>query len=319
MKEPLVSIIIPTFNNEEYILDAVNSALGQTYKRTEIIVIDDGSTDRTREKLDLYIKAGKVKYIYQKNRGLASARNKGINSSSGEYTALLDADDLFKPEKIEKQLRFLTSNPSCDFCFCDVILFEEGRLGKLFKYDYEYHSGHVFKYLIQRNFINPSTLFFNKDNVVSRFGLFKESLRRAEDLEYFLRVSLGGARFCFLNEPLFISRLRKGSSLQADRVLVQETTFEVLKEVGEKLTAAEKKLYNFSEVLDARAVKLALVYLAAGQRNLARKTILGIRRRYPTKGLLLVISLMPTLLTNNLVRFLTTIRRWVLFKKKIRS
>ena len=317
IKQPLVSIIIPTYNTARYLEEAVNSALGQTYKNKEIIVVDDGSTDNTREILDVYIRKGVIKYIYQKNKGLAGARNTGIMSARGEYVALLDADDLFKLDKVEKQLRYLNNCPDCDFCYCDVLLFQDNRPNKFFRYDYKYYSGSIFKYLLRQNFINPSTLFFHRKNIIDKFGLFNESLRRVEDLEYYLRVSLAGAKFCFLDEPLFLSRVRKNGNLQSDQALVQETTLNVLKNIGERLTFSEREIYGLDEAINSRKVKLSLAYLASGNRRLGRKTILEVDRMYILKFLVLLLSFISISLISFLVDKLTILRRRILFKRSI--
>ena len=101
--KPLVSIIIPTYNDAKYILQAVNSALAQTYKNIEIIVVDDGSTDNTKELL----KNLKINYIFQENKGLSGARNTGMKLARGKYIALLDADDFYHLERLERQVNFL--------------------------------------------------------------------------------------------------------------------------------------------------------------------------------------------------------------------
>lgn len=121
---PLVSIIIPTYNNNPIVCQAIDCSLDQTYKNLEIIVVDDGSTDDTesllREKYQ-----GKIIYIRQKNRGTGSARNTGIRNSSGKYLQFLDADDLLDPDKITVQISQLRSTPEralsyCDYYCCDI-------------------------------------------------------------------------------------------------------------------------------------------------------------------------------------------------------
>ena len=111
MDFPLVSIVIPVYNGALYIRDAIESALGQTYKNIEIIVVDDGSTDNLEETLAPYVKQKKVRYFHRENKGLSAARNTGIKESRGEYVALLDADDIFLPQKIGTQIECLKKHP----------------------------------------------------------------------------------------------------------------------------------------------------------------------------------------------------------------
>ena len=103
MQNNKVSIVIPSYNAARYVKEAVDSALAQTYKNVEVIVVDDGSTDGTKKILAPYSESKKIRYIYEENKGLAGARNTGIKNSSGEYVAFLDADDLFCREKLRNK------------------------------------------------------------------------------------------------------------------------------------------------------------------------------------------------------------------------
>ncbi len=105
-----VSVIIPTYNYAKFIPEAIRSVLDQTFCDFELIIVDDGSTDETREVIKPYLDDARVKYVYQENKGLSSARNLGITTSRGEYIAFLDADDLWMPEKLQKQVPLLESN-----------------------------------------------------------------------------------------------------------------------------------------------------------------------------------------------------------------
>jgi glycosyltransferase involved in cell wall biosynthesis len=102
MQNGLVSVVIPTYNYAQYLREAIDSVLGQTYSAIEIIVVDDGSSDNSREVLAGY--GAKIKAIFQKNQGVSAARNRGIAESSGDFLAFLDPDDAWLPEKIEKQI-----------------------------------------------------------------------------------------------------------------------------------------------------------------------------------------------------------------------
>ena len=98
---PKISVIIPTYQHADFLGDAIDSVLAQTYKDYELIIVDDGSTDGTREIVAAY--GNQIKYIYQDNRGLSAARNTGILASKGEYIGLLDADDVWLPNKLEME------------------------------------------------------------------------------------------------------------------------------------------------------------------------------------------------------------------------
>lgn len=106
---PLVSAVIPTYNYGHYVTEAVDSVLAQTYKNVEVIVVDDGSTDDTRDRLAVY--GSRIRYIHQQNQGLSAARNTGIKAAGGPFVAFLDSDDLFHPRKLELQMRVFAARP----------------------------------------------------------------------------------------------------------------------------------------------------------------------------------------------------------------
>lgn len=118
MKENLVSIITPCYNGEKYISETIQSVLAQTYTNWEMIVIDDGSKDHSAEIVHSYSEqCSKIKLLQQENAGSAAARNHGIRKAEGQYIALLDADDLWEPEFLEKQIKFMQEkNAVCVFC-----------------------------------------------------------------------------------------------------------------------------------------------------------------------------------------------------------
>ena len=128
MTMPKVSVIIPTYNAARWIGETIDSVQSQTYKNYEIIVIDDGSVDSTREVLEKYIK--NINYIYQDNKGVSSARNHGIKISAGEYIAFLDNDDIWLPDKLSLQIQVLESQKNIAMIFTDGELFDEYRVTK---------------------------------------------------------------------------------------------------------------------------------------------------------------------------------------------
>ena len=116
MISQLISVIIPAYNHAKYLSEAIQSVLNQTYQNFEILIVDDGSTDNTRQVVQNYTDQ-RIKYIYQENRGLAASRNAGLRVTQGEYVAFLDADDIFLPHKLEVQLDWFEAHPSCGMVF----------------------------------------------------------------------------------------------------------------------------------------------------------------------------------------------------------
>jgi len=186
-----ISVVIPTFNRAKYIYQAVESVLNQTVPVHEIIVIDDGSTDNTKLILKKYV----IKYVYQKNGGVSNARNNGLRRAKGDIIALLDSDDLWKPDKIEKQIK-LFKKKDIDFAFTDMLETANGKLirkswAKTMSY-YQYlknnsDSLQLIKYLFTKNCIPTSSVMFRK-KCLKTVGFFNEKLKISEDREYWIRL-----------------------------------------------------------------------------------------------------------------------------------
>lgn len=264
-KSPLVSIIIPAYNMEKYVKEAVNSALAQTYKNIEVIVVDDGSTDGTAKVLAPYARKKRIRYIYQENKGLAGARNTGIRKAGGEYIALLDADDIFFPEKMERQADYLDSHPECDVCYCDVWHFYEEEPDRMMHLNYHYYSGDaVFEKLLRKNFINPLSVVFRR-SVFDRFGYFDEEVRQfAEDWDYWVKISWQGARFCFLPEVLAKYRIRRGS-LSYDRsseIKRKKTALNIFRRLSNKMSFWQKWRYRIYWTIFGQWLRLVYAFLA---------------------------------------------------------
>ncbi len=184
MRAGLVSVIIPSYNYGHFVVDAVESALAQTYRPIEIIVVDDGSTDDTRDRLRGF--ADRIHYVYQNNRGLSAARNTGIRLAKGEWIALLDADDVWHREKTEVQLRAVRP-------------FDEiGLVGSLpaVSLPESLPPQPLVKRLSVRDFLlssrtGPSGALIRR-NCFEVVGFFDEALRSIEDRDMWLRIA---ARF----------------------------------------------------------------------------------------------------------------------------
>ena len=192
-----ISVIIPTYNRKHTLQRAIDSVLAQTFKPFEIIIVDDGSKDGTKEWLLQNYPS--VQYIHQPNNGVSSARNKGIQISQGSWIALLDSDDEWMPEKLEYQSRFLEMNRDSSFCHTNEIWIRNGvRVNQMKKH--KKYGGDIFKHCLDICRISPSSSIIKKD-VFEEVGAFDESLTVCEDYDLWLRVT---AKFniLFLDEPL---------------------------------------------------------------------------------------------------------------------
>lgn len=185
---PLVSVIIPTFNRVNYIGRAIESVIGQTFPNFEIIIIDDGSTDDTCKYINS-LNNNKIKYYYQSNKGVAAARNKGLEVANGDFIAFLDSDDEWLPQKIEKQLNLFKSNPLLGMAYCGSEILNEENKVLTRRYCQINCRGKIFKHLILNNFIPTPTVIIKK-NIIKKAGRMVEDLKFGEDWHYWLKVSL---------------------------------------------------------------------------------------------------------------------------------
>jgi len=195
-----VSVIIPTYNSVKFITEALASVIGQTYRPYEVIVVDDGSTDETKEVVLGF--HDDVKYLYQKNQGPASARNSGIKMSTGDYIAFLDADDVWTPNKIEDQVEFLDRHHDIGLVFSEIESFGEGLSEKEnsirrvpFVIQMYGHQGasqiplpKAYKNLLITNFISTPVVMARRE-CFELVGLFDERLRIVEDRDMWLRIA----------------------------------------------------------------------------------------------------------------------------------
>ncbi len=192
-----ISVIIPTYNRRHTLERAIDSVLSQTFKPFEIIIVDDGSEDGTRNWVQEAYPS--IKYIYQSNNGVSSARNKGIRSSRGSWIALLDSDDEWMPEKLEDQVIFINENPGSLFCHTNEIWIRNGvRVNQMKKH--KKYGGDIFKYCLDMCRISPSSSLINKE-VFEDVGLFDESLTVCEDYDLWLRIT-ANYTILFLDRPL---------------------------------------------------------------------------------------------------------------------
>ena len=180
-----ISVIIPTYNRFEVLQRALNSIYSQTYKPKEVIVVDDGSTDKTSQIQNFF---PQVKYFYQKNSGVSSARNLGIKNSTCEWVAFLDSDDEFHTDKLKEQVEFHKNNPGILMSYTDEKWIRDSKEVKLPK-KYQKFGGDIFVECLSHCIIAPSATIIHKD-LLNSVGLFDESLEVCEDYDMWLRVAL---------------------------------------------------------------------------------------------------------------------------------
>ena len=214
-ESPLVSIIIPTYNNGPVVCQAIDCSLNQTYDNREIIVVDDGSTDNTEQLLDRKYK-GKITYVRQENKGPGSARNTGIKYATGEYLQFLDADDLLAPDKLSIQIGQLKNIPEkalsyCDYVRCDIddITVTYGRKSPVLQNENPFVDI-MMKWETEVS-IPPNCFIFDAAFFKECGISFDEGLPANEDWECFMNVFALDPKVVFVDRVLAYYRVRKDS------------------------------------------------------------------------------------------------------------
>ena len=218
---PLVSAVIPAYNAERFISDAIESVFAQTYPHIEVVVVDDGSTDGTSDVLAPYESASRVRVFRQANAGPAAARNRGIEESKGKYIAFLDADDLWVPTKTEKQVGLFRQSPELGLVYSlgqGQLLDDTGRWiedarSRWLWADRTYRRGPVFREIVSTLFILLPSVIVPK-GVLEEVGGFSSDLQTAEDRHLYARIAHDYA-IDYVPEPLVIIR-RHGANISWD-------------------------------------------------------------------------------------------------------
>lgn len=186
MNGPSVSVIIPTYNRSDAVSRALSSVASQSYPPDEILVVDDGSSDKTPELIpELFPEAI---YLRQENRGVSAARNRGIREARGDYLAFLDSDDEWLPRKLERQIEALETNRDGKHLFCHTneIWIRHGRRVNPMKKHQKY-GGRIFEKCLPLCIISASSAVLHR-SLFERVGLFDESLPVCEDYDLWLRI-----------------------------------------------------------------------------------------------------------------------------------
>lgn len=215
---PLVSCVISVFNGERYIAEALDSALSQTYRPVEVVVADDGSTDRTAEIAAKY--EGRVRYMYQEHKGAAAAKNMALRSIEGELVAFLDADDLWHPDKLTLQVTAIQERPGIDLCFTNYRNFWVPELSD----EERKYRGHS---LISPEGAWSICTLLTRRRLFTQHGMFNEELRGYENTTWMLAAARAGAVIEVLPETLMYRRIH--SSNQSRERALDDEFFAVVK------------------------------------------------------------------------------------------
>jgi len=244
LPQDLVSVIIPAFNGAGHLLTALQSVAAQSYRPLELIVVDDGSTDPTASLVHRFADQARepgfqVRYLFQENGGPSKARNTGIRNACGRYLSFLDADDVWLPEKIGRQMALFAAAPALDLVFCDALvtrardgvaggfrtLRDKGLDSSFFGHPYLVLE--PLPKLLSTNYI-PTSSVLAKRECFAAGCLFNEARRHVEDWELWLQLA---SRFSFgyLDEPL-LRKVEDGSGLSSSTLKMATSAIEVLEQ-----------------------------------------------------------------------------------------
>jgi glycosyltransferase involved in cell wall biosynthesis len=269
-KPPLVSVIIPTYNRVRVISRAIESALQQTLTDYEIIVVDDGSTDNTREFLSKNF-ANKIRYIGKpKNEGLASARNTGIEASRGTYIALLDDDDLWLPEKLALQIDLAQKNPSLGLVYCGACKVNED--GELLEQIKPSKRGAIFEDMLYRNYLlGPASIALIAKDVLLKAGYFDKNLCPCADWDMWIRIARC-AEVDFVEEPL-VHYVLHDNNMHKDLAAMEKDTFAILNKYWPPLVKEKGCLARKDKTYSDHCIHFARHYYQQGEREAFKRLL----------------------------------------------
>ena len=205
---PRVSVVIPTYNQGNFVAAAVESALAQTYRDLEVIVVNDGSTDRTAAVLAPYV--GRIHSLCQPNRGLAAARNAGFRASRAEFVKFLDSDDLLLPRALALQVAYLDAEPRCGLVYSAWQQINEDAT-RVLGVVRPGQQGQVLEGLLRHTFLFFPSCTLLRRGCLERVGAFDESLSWGEDMDLWLRLARAGYDFGYLDQILMQYRIHANS------------------------------------------------------------------------------------------------------------
>jgi glycosyltransferase involved in cell wall biosynthesis len=294
-KLPLVSIVIPCYNGEKYVGEAIDSALAQTYANKEVIVIDDGSTDGSLDVIKSF--GDRIRWETGPNRGGSAARNRGIELARGELIQFLDADDLLHPQKLERQVPLALETPDaivyCDFVVEDI---ETGDAVEIPRRECDGRDPVVFAIQAERLSVAAPLHWKNK---LLEVGGFDESLACCQEYDLHIRLACHGVKWRHMREVLYTVRRREGSVSHAyARILEQHPG--ILLRAHSHLKGSGKLPLWMAEQIAGKLAADARAALRLGLMKEARHFFQLARQIHPTGGLRVAYS-RPTLLLRRLV------------------
>ncbi|KAB0666165.1 glycosyltransferase [Oryzomonas japonica] len=293
-----VSVIIPAFNSEQFLAEAITSVLSQTYINIECIVVDDGSTDSTSLVAEGF--RDRIKYVHQENAERSAARNAGIAIATGDYLSFLDADDSLAVDKIVDQVYFLETHPEYGAVYSKVRFFREEGERSFFNLDRPTPTGAVLEQLLYGNFITVHSPLIRKSAVDTVIG-FNRRLSHNEDWEFFLRLALSGVRFGFIDKYHAFCRMHQ-SNTSRDEISMHETKWQVVQQfVSEHADELHRQGIDTQQVVSYHEADFGKSLIANGRPDEGRNHIFSASRRsFPQRGKYFLFALLSYVLGQKL-------------------
>jgi len=265
MSSTSVRIIMPAYNSSRWISDSIQSVLDQYYEQWELLIVDDGSTDNTKNIVKNFLTDKRINYYYQKNFGPAVARNYGISKASGKYLAFLDSDDLWKPNKLEMQFNHLNKNSDCCLIHTNYSIFEYNtQTSKPFQQTPWFSNWDENERLLMFDTIGTLTVL-TETQLIKNLGGFKNDFYGTEDWDLWIRVSKEG-KISKLNDDTAYYRIHPdGISQSFDNHLVElnkvynQHVFQ--SKIDNKIKYAANSVYSFRKAKNFFKKKNYLFFL----------------------------------------------------------
>lgn len=265
-----ISVIIPTYNRKDMVKRAIVSVLRQTYKPYEVIVVDDGSTDSTAE---LFPIDGVIYHKIEHCGFPGKVRNIGVSISRGDYIALLDSDDIWKPEKLEKQSEYFEANPQCKILHTKERWLMNGQFVSQKKRKHKRY-GDIFQESLQGCIIGPSTVLMGK-KLFNEYGGFNPKIEVGEDYDFWLRLT-NDIEVDYIDEELIEKNAGHGDQLSFKYGYIEPFKIDVLEKLLSSYSFTDK---NREKAYDSLLKKYDIIINGCLKRGKEKEAQLYIERR----------------------------------------
>ncbi|WP_414838655.1 glycosyltransferase [Carnobacterium sp. TMP28] len=244
---PLISVIVPVYNVEEYIEECLDSIINQTYQELEIIIVEDGSMDKSREKIQPYLSDNRIRFIEQKNKGLSGARNTGMAKATGTYILFVDSDDYIDVEMLAKLVPMMEEN-QLDLIRFNGMAFTDGMEKtinqKYYDFSHRLIENHIYKgdsfKANSRTFVSPVYLYLTKRSVLTENQLtFREDLIHEDEL-FTPQVFIHIKTMMYVNAFYYYRRYRENSIMTIQTPAQLQRSFDSYLKIGKELEAHYK-------------------------------------------------------------------------------